>query len=429
MKNITSNYTFKIAVSEKHYNNKKDIKFQSFNKQNINVNEFDYLVKSGYNFCHYFTSNNQFTQVEKTINNFQCAQTIFIDIDNDNITNYKEFINNLKYTPSFAYTTYSSSDLNNRFRLIYFLENEVNKKQYEEIYTCVITQLEKDNNIINKDNCARSIAQMYYGNGSSNVDTWIGVKIYNYTDFDILPIRENKEVKKNNTKVIKDNKDSIKANINQAFINDLNSLQQSEFLEKYSNIYQCKEHTQLNYNDDGYCLLNDNYIEIIRRYNKDGSIHKWKNGEGRRKHLYIAALIYKKITPNITTENLLYNLVRERYIYYDNTDKQLSNMELIRIVLQAIKKATADIKLGVNDKKKKKKFIVSKQYCKKMGITPNQAKQIIKKKLNDKEIAKYYNNDLSIKENLEIMKNNNIKIGKSKLYQWKKEQEQKKKIK
>lgn len=67
---------------------------------------------------------------------------------------------------------------------------------------------------------------------------------------------------------------------------------------------------------------------------KDGKpkVLKYKDGERRRKRLYVDALMMRAIKPNATFLELLYNLVLRRKYFYDNSDKVLTNEVLIEDV-------------------------------------------------------------------------------------------------
>ena len=90
--------------------------------------------------------------------------------------------------------------------------------------------------------------------------------------------------------------------------------------------------TDLEYNEQGYALFPDRFFRLNVRYEwSSGKPHisKYRDGEGRRKKLYVDALMIKAIQPDITFIELLYNLVYRRQYYYDNSDGVLANRLLI----------------------------------------------------------------------------------------------------
>ena len=113
-------------------------------------------------------------------------------------------------------------------------------------------------------------------------------------------------------------------------------------------------------------------------------IKKHKDGEDRKRKLFVAGLKMKQILPTITYEHLLYNLIYEVYHYYDNRDKELNNDTVKRIAKGVLGIPIEEIKL---ESKCKKKYEVDKQYCAERGIKPNSYKNTVRKILKDEEIG------------------------------------------
>ena len=236
-----------------------------------------------------------------------------------------------------------------------------------------------------------------------------------------------KSAKKDNDAVI-EVEDLVIAD--RGFISDVNSLSPYYLIDKYRTKYRYFTHTELHY-QDGYALIPSDYQEIFRQTYMDSFIKdngdeikfsvvkKLRDGDNRRKKLYIAGLIMKKILPSITFEHLLYNLICERTYYYDNSDRVLSNKVLANIARNVVN--TPLEKIQLQSKRKKRKFCVDKSYCAMLGISPNAMKNKVRKMLKDEEIGNAYDCSLSIAENLAAFKEMDISVGKSKLYQWCKE--------
>ncbi|MFR6236870.1 MAG: hypothetical protein ACLULL_05685 [Parabacteroides distasonis] len=69
----------------------------------------------------------------------------------------------------------------------------------------------------------------------------------------------------------------------------------------------------------------------------------------------------------------------------------------------------------------KRKWIINPQYCIKYNLSAKTVRNMVKKKINDELIGLYYDCSKSLKENLSTFKELNLKVGKSKLYEWCKE--------
>lgn len=422
----------RLSISKQSYKTKPkpvQISKMVFEESTINLPIFAELIRNGYSYTHiYNTSASTFTTSEKTIKNFKETSIISIDVDNANKSLY-DFVGSLTYIPTIAYTTPSNNNETKeyRFRLVYVFESPITDcKQFEAIYNVLESQLNKDNDLINKDKCGSNVAQ--YMNGSYGCEMINSFdKIHNINNFNICANQNNNN--KNNslyinlkctndttTKLLKNTKLSKK------FINDLNTLEPFKFIQKYKSVYPIFERTEINFND-GYALLNEDYIQINRKWTW-GSIEttnglsklytitqKIKDGQGRRYHIGLAAMIRRKINPNVTLEHLIVNAVYDRLYYYDNSDNVLTNQVLIERCSYVMNLKEITIK-SYN----KKKFMIDKKYWSEKGINANQAKNIVRKQLNYESIGSWYNCLKSVKENLIWANDNKIKVSRRTLY-------------
>ena len=222
------------------------------------------------------------------------------------------------------------------------------------------------------------------------------------------------------------------------FLNDILTLPIEQIIIKYQNIYNTDEHTNIEFSDDElYKTLPSDYMEIKRRWNfKNMNVNgrqiniskplKIKNGEGRRKTIFLNLILRKRINPNITFEHLLYNGLRELYYYIDNTDKDdvITTYEISRIAYEVFK---TDINKW-NFRANTKKFKINKEYCKKNGINARRAALQINSnnKKNEKQIRMeqmkhLYNKDISDQENIKVLNENGVNISLRTYKQYKKE--------
>ncbi len=440
MKNIHIN-SFEVSVSIQSYNDKNTINWGwvRYQPKKITISEFAELIKQGYCFCHCFnTKGQEFGVKEKKDANFSHTNMVFFDIDDSDI-DMSAFVSKLSRQPTISYTTpnnYTAKyNFKYRFRLCYLFDEAIEDvRQFETLYDSIEHIITNDTNTTFKDKCGRKPSQQFGGNGK-DCELHITNTVYSLSDF---PFQNNNvffsSLLFSNGKT-DEKKDSPKQAIKDVaitdyeFVYDINKMKATDLIEKYKTKYQYFTHTELNF-QDGYAIIPTDYMEIYRSWYVDyipkkngdvckaSSVKKLRDGDGRRKKLFVAGLIRKKILPSITFEHLLYNLVCERFYYYDNSDKVLTNKELTRIAKEVINKPLEEIKLS---SKEKRKFVVDRAYCLEHGISPNAMKNTVKKKLKDEEIGNHYDCSLSLKENLAAFKNMGIKVGKSRLYQWCKE--------
>lgn len=439
---------FEISISTKAYSDKNLIKWNSveYQRQSITVEEFALLIKEGYCFCHSFKTNGiLFGLSEKKDANFLSADMVFVDIDDSDIV-MNDYVGRLSKKPTLYYTTPNNhtekSNYKYRFRLCYlFCLPIYTVETYHSLYDGIAESIRKDiQDVEIKDNCGRTPSQQFSGNAKAECELYVTDNVFSHSDF---PYQSNnvsfssslsisngnlsKSAKKDDDTVI-GVKDLIIAD--KSFISDINTLSPYDLIDKYRTKYRYFTHTELHF-QDGYALIPSDYQEIYRQTYMDSfiknngdeikfsAVKKLRDGDNRRKKLYIAGLIMKNILPNITFENLLYNLICERTYYYDNSDRVLSNKVLANIARNVVNIPLEKIQL--QSKRKKRKFCVDKSYCAMLGISPNAMKNKVRKMLKDEEIGNAYDCSLSVAENLAAFKEMDISVGKSKLYQWCKE--------
>lgn len=271
-----------------------------------------------------------------------------------------------------------------------------------------------------KDNCGRSPSQQFSGNGSGNCEVYVSNVIYNSQELAISVIMGTKQAKCNKLRNAE-----IVATDNQ-MLRDLSAMKPLDFIAKYRHTYSFYESTPLEYRD-GYAILPKDYTMIKRAWywdnfiKKDGTVKyfgkckRLRDGDKRKKKLYASALIRKQILPSVSFEHLLFNLVCDREYYYDNSDNELNNNRLIDICRRVSATPLEEIKL---QRYRPKEYEVDKEYCREHGITPNEMKNRVKRQLKDMEIGESYDCSMSVAENLIMLKELGVKVGKSRLYEW-----------
>ena len=424
----------KLSLSLEHYATKEsiDIKKLCFKRSSISIEDFVKHIKKGFCFCHWFTTKaDTFKIYEKKNDNFDRANVVFVDVDDFNME-MKQFVCGLSKKPTIYYTTPSnlctSKGNKYRFRLCYVFNEDIpNAETLASTYKGIIKEIRKDYPTYpDQDSCGARPAQYMNGNGTPRCEVYSTDKVYTLSDFGASLVEsahhENRSVKEsaNSNEYVYPIKDKD-------FINDLFEIPPSDLIIKYRERYCYFDHSELTYNN-GYALIPENYQEIYRSWYQDvvtsnsGDIRKVsvvkikRDGDNRRKCLFVSALIRRKILPNITFEHLLYNLVAERQWYYDNSDNTLNNQELMRIANNSLNMEYE--KINIKTKRKPSKFKVDKLYCSERGIKPKSMVGIVRRKLKDEEIGNLYDCSLSVKDNLAMLKANGIKIGLSRLYEF-----------
>lgn len=421
---VNNRFTFEVAYSVKSYEGKntnwRDVPYATFISD---VSDFSRKIRDGhcYTAC---LSCDEFNTSDKRKCNFRQTNVVSFDFDISELT-MEDAYTKTTAKPTLAYTTPSDGIKGNRYRFVYvFSEPFTTIGEYQNMYDTISLML--GFRVPKDDDSLRSPVQHVGGSNGCRMET--SFNIYDKEDF-INKTNYNFDKNIYGESIFKNNKEKKSENgiiLNETFEKDLEELDFREFLEKYRNKYEYFANTPLTFNN-GYALIPDNYYEIKRKWVNDTfetstgiketrSVYRLKDGDGRRDKMFVQCLIRRKIKPDITLEELVFNLACERQWYFNNDDNQLNNKELIRIARNSLK---VD-EITIPPTSTGKKFIVDKAYWAERDINANQAKQMIKKMIKNEEIGNLYDPSLTDKENLEVFRQYGMKCSKVTLARWKK---------
>ena len=421
-------------------------------------------IKQQHAFCHtYDHDGNTFSTTQKRIENFNHTNLMFFDFDcvQRPIDDFMGLMSQTEIYPNIAYTTISDgkrkdgqkSPYNNRYRFIYMLDKPITDNDtYRRIHNGIKNEIftyTNDKWIYEETNDA-NVAQMMAGNSNAVIVDG-DVEVYSLdfllrryeattTTFPTSSEKRKRNHDVNAQDVIPlDNIDLSYRFAN--FITDYATMPFRELLHKYMKNYVNEMATPIEYNDDELIkYVSDDYVEIQRRWyiekreHQNGNeiitynTYRTRNGQQRRKTLYVNLRLRKMITPNITLDNLLFNAVYEVYHHIDNNDRDdvITRQQIARIAIDAY----------FNDKPirniRRFKMKVNKSLCKRCGINPtevalNEGRKIAhankkaKKEELNKAILSMYDHTKTNKENLQYMAENGLIISDKKLRNWMKE--------
>ena len=435
MKNISfGKYTFDVSVSTFPIEDKNNCNFSKikYKREILTFTDFINKIEDGYSFCYCFNDNGRvFGQRDKRIDNFHHTNFIVFDIDHCG-ANIHEYLNRLPYKPTLAYTTTNDSKLDHRFRLIYFLDFTIMKSVsfYKMVYYKLASHLEIYSGFIMSDNCMKSPSQQFLGNPKKEITTVYNNILYELEDINKLSFNERYEKEMKGVKYTTNdsNVEDIELNISDEMRRDLNNLNDSEFIKKWSEKYFYQMETPVTYDDDGIARLWDKeYYQIKNKFSKvDGHTVQFKHGDSTRIVLLNMISTMLKINPKISDENLLFNSIVERHHFFDNADGKLNN----GWVLNAIKNAIIDDMKGRNPiQPEPRTFKIQKSHFidlinkwndegkNGMMVLTNK----IRKKINIERVGALYDFNLSVKENLKWLAEQGIVVSQAKLYRLKKD--------
>ena len=514
-------FRFNAFISAQQYNNKFEainavrgfdyekqerIKDKmSFRDLSLNLDEFADYILNGYSYCNLFSTKQfenrfgkaSFPYKDKTYwgysvyrngKNKGCFKVQFkqdkyflgsyyisVDIDNTRFGSIEEYINKLTYKPTFSYSTYSDSEFNRKFRMVYILDRMMDFNQFKFISQIIHKQISIDVNEYVADKCGEKPSQ--YFNGTINGENYKTYNVYNVTDFDSSVLEYEEEIDTSDLDdILGFDKEETKETINDSVKSAINNLKLKKeeshntisetghllneeetiefdnvmlkdmeiksygrFMYKYGktyNFYYRTEKEEWLENEFGmYQYTDENFIGLY--WNRT----KLKDGNKRRKRLYSRAALRRIIKPSVTPSELLFNLYVDREKFFDNSDEVLSIERLKYNVELAFKKTIEELKeefrdiiklsndrrpsiIVRNDNKLKKKeshntisetgHLLNGSKNNKLSVRNSVLKRG-KTKYCIGEIRRYYNPESSIRKNLSVLNENGIKISRGTL--------------
>ena len=434
-----------VSVSTEKVENKDSNIWASlkYKKTEIRLSQLTELIKQKYAFCGVF-DDDEITQLQKRKSNWVGAFIVPIDLDERklNYTQFLELIKESDIVPNLAYRTANDGTKGNRYRLLYcFDEMITNEALYKQIYDGIIRKIDELTSDKNKDNCGGVITQSFAG--SDKIEDifyndfyysvkWVkeifGISTLNLSDKHKREKEQKPIAKKRQIKY--DNFDFSNYDLMiKEFAQDFNKMGILQLIEKYGTLYPNIESTPLKEENEeiAYIDIPSNYIEIKRYWfltdealknNKMATIRKISDGMGRRKKLFLNAIIRRLINNNISFDNLLFNIICEFSYFMINDGNKITKKDLFEIVERAFNDDLSKYnKMIIGNKEKK--FVVNPLYCIKHNISKKAAVRIAVKQRNAQKIGELYDFNLTDKENIEGMKKYGVEISLRTLKRWK----------
>lgn len=442
---INNNFTFSVSLSVDSYRDKKDAtesiatlelakknghsKKMSFQDMTLGIDEFEGYITSGYTYCGglflldpdyketfttksggkytctpYYKDDSSLKAQFKSDRYFSCGQVFSIDIDGTRFNDPEAYVESLTLKPTFYYTTPSDNPTGLRkFRLVYIFEELLGKDGYELATKAIHKQAEIDTVEKIKDNCGERFSQ--YFNGSRGAQVWTTYNILEVGD--LKPIIDKYGIELDERPEDEDMFDS-------SLLTALETLSYEDFMHYNSLKYEYFWNSVRFEPGEKYRILDpEKDVVLLFRWGD-----KFKDGEGRRKKLQKYAALRRIARPEITPDELLFNLYVDRERFFDNSDGAITIDCLKRKTEIAFKKSIEELREDYDYilKNCPLKFVVNPNV-----ILKQKAINEAKKEMNWKRIKENYNPSVSVKENLENLKASGIKVEKSTLYKFCKE--------
>ena len=350
-----------------------------------------------------------------------CAQFLFIDLD-EYPNDWDAMLGALKLQPTIAYTTFrhrlrdekTGVFLGNRYRLLYFFNQEITSiTDYQAYYDALLYQAGiidvlgvKDKKII--DSHARSGVLACHGTNSNNPDFHLANthKIYNLCDID-LQNGKCFNIEKGRESNIEDLPICRPQLVSKEIVNDSVKMDYDLWYRIYRRKYRYIDRFESSE------WIEDNWQRIGEDYFKLAYIPiTLKDGDNRRKQLHTRTILRRVIEPDATPDALYFNVFVDFHKFIDNSKDVITRKHLVQIVESAFKKTPEIIaqeyapKIAALQEKNPKCGIILKRGTYASAADYNKKLSEVKKE----QALGYYDPDITLKENIEIMAADGIKI-------------------
>ena len=432
--NTKCDFKFNVSVSTTHYEGKCNewgkLRYQT---KEVTIDELGDYITEGYCFTHTFkevSADGTFGCKEKTIKNFKSSNTLFIDVDDSNVT-AEDFFSTITPQPTILYTTPSNlTGEKNRYRLVYIFEDLIFSN---DVYRCLVNSI---SNCIKQfypdfvfDCTSINVSQQMGGNGSGSCLMYKSYNLFNLNDFQEWYCSSTNYKKEERNDII--NRNAVGYEEKDIEITDkeferrfweINVEDSADaLLRDYKDIYYISDTTQVD-EDIAYISLS-NYTEISRRYYMDKHEElgyyiprpvKIKEGN-RERILFSNALLRLRINPDMSFENLLYAMVYERQVWIDNKDGEMTNKVLYKVAKGAYTKrerySISGHTIGQQRKWAKTNkcgYKVNKAFCNKYDIPVRTMANLMRGDISNNTLLENYDFDKCVAENSRLLKEKGI---------------------
>ena len=407
--NNLQNFRFNIVTTDRGWDKKPSGGVATNHltvKRQLTVEEFKRLIEKGYAFANI---------VKHKIDLFERAQTLSYDIDWSETT-MEDYVKNLSIKPTLSYTSpsfYDAEKHHYKFRLVYILDQPVEDYQ---TYKALLSIVQDEAGICEGLDCGKNTpAQFMNGNGTKTMKWGPDGHILRLSDFNTEKVELYKKAEKPSQK--RSNTPKTDFTLDERFRETLTNSRNTFFAE-YSHLTAPTRSTGNLHHSGMFFTHEDGFFSILRKWEKNENgkltVHRWKDGEQRRKKLFVAARVLITVNPYITNEGLVYNLELELKHFYDNSTDIITDDELISIAASARNSEWAPTE-------EKKQFTINKEYITEEPMTVQKRVALARRTLTDEKIGESYDASLTPYGNFKVMREMGMKVSKKSLYRFARE--------
>lgn len=393
----------KITLSEMMFNEKPQgdvisLVNKSLHQKEVSVEELADAIKNGCTFCPAVFKNDM-----RNSENFISASMIALDIDKSSIP-MEEAAKDFSCTIS--YPTFSNgTEEKYSYRFIVRLDSDITSLDEYCQYATILSELLKEKSGVSVDETCIQGSRMFFGTNGDVVTT---LSEYDYDKQFLLSWWQEHD----NIKIIY--KQPIKKETGCCTHSEIYTLLQRGVSDRdimstgYELGYEFVTSNRqiINWLENEEVRIEYSVLEIKRKWKKDkegkNRIIKWGIGEDRRMKMLKILSIKKQIKPSMQYDELLFNAICERYLFFDNSDNKLNNQWILSIIPVALNNSRLF--------ETKNKYTCNMPLLRANGKSYQKAIAENKHQGLVKAVTTLYNPSFTILQNLESMKEKGLKI-------------------
>lgn len=333
------------------------------------------------------------------------AQMVVFDIDESRL-GPEEFCNLLVSKPSIIYTTFSSTDEEQRFRLVYIFDRPFPSEYYGRIYDSIYEK-EPVFKLVKNDTHSRNPYQLVFGTDKGVDFTGVIHHVPDTVPFFKGCIGEDCDEE--------DDTFDIQSDFKKMGIHD--------FLDKYSGIYgdviSYETFLAPDEKDERIVSCKGNYY-VIQLPWYDNRPALWRS-PGRHNRLFIAGMKWRHIYADCMDKDFMLYLITRAYWWHCEKTEFGTRTGSVKGDLNALVNDIMKADINCVRPDAVDKWRVNLAYCKEHDIPTRGLLQIIRneksaKKRGEKkldkynEYEKYYDGRLSLRKNVELIKSHGIEV-------------------
>ena len=355
----------------------------------------------------YIKKDGSFTLSAKKNEYFYGSNAICIDIDSTAAPTIKDYVDRLSHKPTFWYTTFSHMESGKgiRFRMVYALaEPIIGQQQFDAVVDQVHGRIESEVGEVIEDKCGEKCSQYFNGTNVKNKELVVEYKYYGYI-YSINDIYNNVLERENNITTTTNypswqNKDTLEIpSPNDWLLYDMDHLSYDAFMQAHRHQYNyCYRSDCGEWINDTYQVVPDNYFKLPYW------VETIMDGSNRRIKVYMRMCLRRVMFPVIDIDTLIFCAYEDVHLFFDNSDGVFNSdyykrnaMDAFGYTLEELEELYSGTLDWLRSKAPKSGIVL------KSGVAYGGGANATIRDIKYEQLDLYYDRSLSVMENLAML--------------------------